>query len=67
MEEQKPKVYQKIGTSRRLEIQVILDDVETLYIGDVEKAPQQIKDMWYSKVDVGTPMKYYVYSSVCYG
>lgn len=67
MEEQKPKVYQKIGTSRRLEIQVILDDVETLYIGDVEKAPQQIKDMWYSKVDVGTLMKYYVYSSVCYG
>ena len=67
MEKQKPKVYQKIGTSRLLDIEVILDENDVLYRGMVEDAPQQIKEMWYSKIDVGTPMKYYVYSDVCYG
>lgn len=66
MEQKKPKVYLKIGAARLLQIEVILDENETIYTGWVEDAPEEIKNMWYSKVGSGTPMKYYVYSSVCY-
>ena len=44
------KVYNQIGLSRLLDIRVIKDDVETLYEGMVEEAPEDIKLLKYSKI-----------------
>ena len=44
------KVYNQIGLSRLLNIRVIKDDVETLYEGMVEEAPEDIKNLKYSKI-----------------
>lgn len=57
------KVYLPIGSGRLLDIVVFLDDKE-IYKGRIEDAPEEIKELKYSKVKVGTPMLYYVYSSV---
>lgn len=57
------KVYMSIGTSRLLDIKVILDGQE-VYSGMVEDAPNEIKNLKYSKVDMGSPITYYVYSEL---
>ena len=59
----KEKVYMPIDTSRLLDIKVILDG-EEVYSGMVEDAPNEIKQLKYSKVDMGSPITYYVYSDL---
>lgn len=56
------KVYMSIGTSRLLDIKVILDGQE-VYDGMVEDAPDEIKQLK-SQVDMGSKMTYYVYSEL---
>lgn len=62
---EKRKVYVSIGSGRLLNIRVILDDNSTpIYEGMVEDAPEEIKDLKYSKVNVASQITYYVYSDV---
>lgn len=56
------KVYMEIGTSRLLDIRVIKDDLETLYEGMVEAAPDEIKMLKYSKIQTTDKVNFYVYS-----
>lgn len=56
------KVYLPIESGRLLDIVVFLDD-NKIYEGRVEDAPEEVKKLKYSRVEVGTPMLYYVYSS----
>lgn len=56
------KNYGAIGSARLLDVQVIYDDNEEIYRGMIDNAPDYIKQLNYSKVDVGTPMVYYAYS-----
>jgi len=63
---EKGKVYQRIGSARLLDIKVIKDDTEVIYEGRLEDAPEEIKNMKYSKVDTGKIMVYYVYSEYMY-
>lgn len=52
-----------IGNARLLDIKVILDDKEAIYEGLVDEAPQYIKNLKYSNVEMGSnKMIYYVYS-----
>lgn len=61
----KRKVYVSIGSGRLLNIRVVLDDNPTpIYEGRVEDAPEEIKDLKYSKVNVASQITYYVYSDV---
>ena len=54
-----------IGSGRLLNIRAILDDNPTpIYEGMVEDAPEEIKDLKYSKVNVASQITYYVYSDV---
>lgn len=57
------KTYMQIGTGRLLDIKVILDGQE-VYSGMVEDAPNEIKQLKYSKVDMTSPITYYVYSEL---
>lgn len=57
------KTYMQIGASRLLDIRVILDGQE-VYSGMVEDAPDVVKQLKYSKVDMGSKMTYYVYSQL---
>ena len=61
-EKENKKVYLPIGSGRLLNIIVLLDD-EKVYEGRVEDASENIKELKYSKIEVGNPMIYYVYSS----
>lgn len=56
------KEYMQIGAGRLLDIRVILDGQE-VYNGMVEDAPNEIKQLKYSKVDMGSKITYYVYSN----
>lgn len=58
----KRRVYQKIRSTRLLDIIVILDDTKEIYSGRVEDAPDYIKDLKYSSVKMGKAMTHYVYS-----
>ena len=58
------KVYNEIGLSRLLNIRVIKDDVETLYEGMVEDAPEDIKLLKYSKIQTTDRVNFYVYSDL---
>lgn len=59
------KVYLQIGAGRLLNIRVIIDDkLEPEYEGMVEDAPPEIKKLKYSKVDMGDPITYYVYTEL---
>lgn len=61
----KRKVYVSIGSGRLLNSRVVLDDNPTpIYEGMVEDAPEEIKDLKYSKVNVASQITYYVYSDV---
>lgn len=57
------KTYQQIGDGRLLNIIVILDN-EKIYEGMIEDAPEEIKKLRYSKVEMGYPLVYYVYSEL---
>jgi len=62
---EKRKVYMSIGSGRLLNIRAILDDNPTpIYECMVEDAPEEIKDLKYSKVNVASQITYYVYSDV---
>jgi len=63
MEDKKKKVYMAIGAGRLLDIIVILDG-EKIYEGMVEDAPEKIKQLKYSKVEIASKMTYYVYSEL---
>ena len=56
------RVYNQIGLGRLLDIRVIKDDTETLYEGMVEDAPNEIKQMKYSKIQTTDKVNFYVYS-----
>lgn len=56
------KVYNEIGLSRLLDIRVIKDDIETLYEGMVENAPDEVKQLKYSKIQTTDKVNFYVYS-----
>lgn len=62
-ESKKRKVYQPIGTARLLNIIVYLDD-EKIYEGMVDDAPQEIKDLKYSEVEIKDKFVYRAYSDV---
>lgn len=62
MEGENLRVYSAIGQARLLNIKVVLDDKKVLYEGMVENAPQNVKNLKYSKVEMGSPLIYYVYS-----
>lgn len=55
------KTYLPIGAGRLLDIIVYYDD-EKIYEGMVEDAPEEIKQLKYSKVELSSKMTYYVYS-----
>lgn len=63
-EEENLKCYGRINGFRLLNIDVILDDSQLIYQGTTENAPDNIKMLNYSKIDMGNPMKVYVYSSL---
>ena len=58
------KVYNEIGLSRLLDIRVIKDDTETLYEGMVEDAPDEIKQLKYSKIQTTDKVNFYVYTDM---
>ena len=62
-EENEKKVYMQIGAGRLLDIKVILDGQE-VYNGMVEDAPDEIKQLKYSKVHMGSQITYHVYSEL---
>lgn len=61
MENLKEHICQ-FGDSRLLSIKVILDNEKDIYEGRVEDAPEEIKKLKYSKIVMGSPITYYVYS-----
>lgn len=59
------KNYGTIGLARLLNIRVILDDNQIIYEGMVEDAPEQIKQLNYSKIKPDSSViNYYVYSEL---
>ena len=62
MENQERKAYLTIGSVIALDIRVIFEDTEILYEGAVEKAPAEIKNLRYSKVENSDKMNFYVYN-----
>ncbi len=62
MEKDDLKVYGPIGESRLLNIRVILDDEKNIYEGMIEEAPDEIKKLRYSKVEISDLVTYHVYS-----
>lgn len=62
MENQERRAYLTIGSGRLLDIRVIWEDKDVLYEGMIENAPQEIKNLRYSKVENADKMVFYVYS-----
>ena len=58
------KIYNEIGLSRLLDIRVIKDDTETLYEGMVEDAPDEIKQLKYSKIQTTDKVYFFVYTDI---
>lgn len=52
----------KIANLRLLNIQVLLNDNDVIYEGMVENAPDHIKEIEYSKAEIGKLFKIYVYN-----
>ena len=46
------KVYDNIGSLRLLNIKVIMNDKDTIYEGMVEDAPEDVKKLKYSKIEI---------------
>ena len=63
MEENKRRIYMPIGSARLLNIRVFLDD-EVVYEGMVENAPQEIKNLKYSEIEIKDKFIYKVYSDM---
>jgi hypothetical protein len=63
MEENNRKTYMQIGLGRLLDIRVLLDN-EIIYEGMVEDAPQEIKDLKYSEIEIQDKFIYKVYSNM---
>ena len=59
-EKQERKVFLKIGSACLLDIRVILDG-ELVYEGMVDDAPENIRNLKYSEVEMGKPLTYIVY------
>lgn len=59
-ENKERKVYMKIGGTKLLNIRVLLDG-ENVYEGLSDDAPDEIKELRYSGVEMGTPLTYIVY------
>ncbi len=58
------KVYDNIGSLRLLNIKVIMNDKDTIYEGMVEDAPEDIKKLKYSKIDIDSGTTFlYVYNN----
>ena len=58
------KVYDNIGSLRLLNIKVIMNDKDTIYEGMVEDAPEDIKKLKYSKIDIASGTTFlYVYNN----
>ena len=56
-------VYDNIGSLRLLSIKVILNDNNIIYEGMVEDAPEEIKKMKYSKIEIDSGTTFlYVYN-----
>ena len=56
------KVYDNIGSLRLLNIKVIMDDKDTIYEGMVEDAPEDVKKLKYSKIEIDSGTTFlYVY------
>lgn len=56
--------FSKIRSLRLLNIKVIMDDNEVIYEGMVDDAPDNILEMYYSKLIGSKPLELYVYSEV---
>jgi len=56
------KTYGNIEKMRLLRIKVILNDNETIYEGMVEDAPKEIKQLEYSKIELGSTTTLFVYN-----
>ena len=54
--------YSKIRSMRLLNVKVIIDDKEVIYEGMVDDAPENIREMYYSKLSGDNPIELYVYS-----
>lgn len=63
MEQEERRLYGPVGSSRLLDIAVVLDG-EKIYEGMVEDAPEEIKQLKYSKIEMGHPIIHYVYSDM---
>ena len=50
----------KINTCRTLNIKVVNENGEELYSGMVEDAPEEIRNMEYTKVDAGSQVVFHV-------
>ena len=62
--EGKMKVYDNIGSLRLLNIKVIMNDKDTIYEWMVEDAPEDIKKLKYSKIDIDSGTTFlYVYNN----
>lgn len=56
------KVYDNIGSLRLLNIKVIMNDKDTIYEGMVEDAPEDVKKLKYSKIEIDSGTTFlYVY------
>ena len=57
------KVYDNIGSLRLLNIKVIMNDKDTIYEGMVEDAPEDVKKLKYSKIEIDSGTTFlYVYN-----
>lgn len=56
------KNYLQIGNLRLMDIEVIYEDTEKLYTGKAEDASSDIKRLLYSRLEIGSPTKVYVYN-----
>ncbi len=57
------KKYVKIGLAKSINIKVIKNDKDVIYEGSIDDAPQDIKDMYYYKVELLNKVTtYYVYT-----
>ncbi len=63
METKEERIYMPIGGARLIDIKVILDN-EQVYEGMVEDAPEDIKKLKYSNVEMGNKITYYVHSEL---
>lgn len=57
------RVFLQIGLTKRLNIRVFLDDIE-IYSGEVEDAPDNVKELYYTHIEITDKFEYYCYNSL---